>query len=52
MMARGVNSHENRGSQQHHRPAIMGRQGVAIVGSSGASGRLRTVCIDIAVRLL
>ena len=29
MMARGVNRHENRGSQQHHRPAMMGRLGVA-----------------------
>ena len=29
MVARGVNRHENRGSQQHHRPAMMGHQGVA-----------------------
>ena len=29
MMARGVNRHDNRGSQQHHRPAMMGRLGVA-----------------------
>ena len=28
-LARGVNRHENRGSQQHHRRAMMGRQGVA-----------------------
>ena len=29
MMARGVNRHENRGSQQHHRPAMMDRLDVA-----------------------
>ena len=29
MVARGVNRHGNRGSQQHHRPAMMGRLGVA-----------------------
>ncbi len=27
--ALGVNRHENRGSQQHHRPALMGHLGVA-----------------------
>ena len=29
MVARGVNRHENRRSQQHHRPAVMGLLGVA-----------------------
>ena len=29
MEAPGVNRHENHGSQQHHCPAMMGRQGVA-----------------------
>ena len=29
MVVRGVNRHENRGSQQHHRPAMRGRLGVA-----------------------
>ena len=29
MVARGVNRHENRGSQQHHRKAMMGRLCVA-----------------------
>ena len=29
MVAGVVNRHENRGSQQHHRPAMMGRQCVA-----------------------
>ena len=29
MVARGVNRHENRGSQQHHRPALRGRLGAA-----------------------
>ena len=29
MVARGVNRHENRGSQQQNRPAMMGRQDVA-----------------------
>ena len=29
MVARSVNFHENRWSQQHHRSAMMGRQGVA-----------------------
>ena len=29
MVVRGVNRHENRGSQQHHRLAMMGRLGVA-----------------------
>ena len=37
MMARGVNCHENRGSQQHHCPAMMGRQGVA-GACNGTSG--------------
>ena len=29
MVARGVNRHANRGSQQHHRAAMTGRLGVA-----------------------
>ena len=28
MVAQGVNLHENRGSQQHHHLAMVGRQGV------------------------
>ena len=28
-VVRGVNRHDNRGSQQHHRPAMMGHLGVA-----------------------
>ena len=39
MVTRGVNRHENRGSQQHHLPAMMGRLGVARVDSAAKRER-------------